>query len=133
MTKKIMMLAALVVTFAVAGAVQSNAQTANRIQFAKGKNSATVKGNTGSNGTTYVVRARSGQKITLTLAPVAGVGIKVENDGANGEQVLLREERGGTYEVYLEESGDFTIFVGSHSHKPVPFTLTVKITKMADI
>jgi hypothetical protein len=46
---------------------------------------------------------------------------------------LLREERGGTYEIGLEESGDYTIFLGSTSGASVPFTLTVKIARLADI
>lgn len=130
---KLSMLSALLITFGLMGAVQTKAQSANRIQFAKGKSSATVKGNTGSYGVTYVVKARSGQKIMLNLTPTANVGIKVETEGADGEMVLLRKERGGTYEIYLEESGDYTIFIGSTNNKPVPFTLTVKITNLADI
>ena len=127
----------LLITFAIAFvlfAIQSaTAQEPKRIQFAKGKNSAVVQGNTGNNGTTYVVRAKSGQKLVLTLTPRSGVGIKVETDGSYGQQVLLREQRGGTYEVGLEESGDYTIFLGSINSKPAPFTLTVKIVKMTDI
>ena len=114
-------------------AQESSAQEPKRIQFAKGKNSAMVQGTTGNHGTTYVVRAKSGQKLVLTLTPRSGVGIKVEMDGSYGQQVLLREERGGTYEVGLEESGDYTIFLGSTNGKSAPFTLTVKITKLADI
>ena len=117
----------------VIGFVRSSAQEPIRIQFAKGKNSAAVQGSTGTYGKTYVVRARSGQKIVLTVAPRTGVGVKVETNGSYGEQVLLREERGGTYEIGLEESGDYTIFLGSTSGKPAGFTLTVKIVKMTDI
>lgn len=108
-------------------------QEPQRIQFAKGKSSAIVKGSTGRYGTSYVVRARSGQKIVLSLTPVSGVGIKVETVGSDGQQGLLREERGGTYEVGLDGSGDYTIFIGSTSDRPVSFTLTIKITKLADI
>jgi hypothetical protein len=108
-------------------------QEPTRIQFAKGKNAATVQGSTGNYGKTYVVRARSGQKIVLTITPRTGVGVKVETNGSYGEQVLLREERGGTYEVGLEETGDYTIFLGSTNGKSAAFTLTVKIVKMTDI
>lgn len=111
----------------------ASAQEPTRIQFAKGKNSALVLGTTGKYGTSYVVRARSGQKIVLTLTPRAGVGIKVETDGSYGQQVLLREEKGGTYEVGLEETGDYTIFLGSTNGRSAAFTLTVKIVKMTDI
>lgn len=104
-----------------------------RIQFAKGKSSATVQGSTGTYGTSYVVRARSGQKISLKLRPQNGVGIRVEINGRFGQTVLLREESGGSYEVGLEESGDYTIFIGSTNGRPKTFTLTVAITKMTDI
>lgn len=131
--KKILSLALMLITFSFTCGVEIKAQASTRIRFAKGKISATVKGNTGSYGVSYVVRAKSGQKLVLNLTPASKVGIKVETDGAYGESVLLREERGGTYEVGLEESGDYTIFVGSTDNKPVSFNLTVKITKMADI
>lgn len=108
---------------------KAKAQT--RIQFAKGRNSATVRGKTGSYGVYYVVRARAGQKISLDLSPVKNVGIEVEN--ARGDDILLREESGGVYEVYLEEGGDITILVRTVSGKSVPYSLTVKITKISDI
>jgi hypothetical protein len=114
-------------------AAVQNASAQTRIQFEKGKSSATVKASTGSGGVYYVVRAKSGQKMVVTLTPASNLGIKVETDGADGQQVLLREERGGTYEVGLEESGDYSIFVGSINHRSVAFTLTVKIVKMTDI
>jgi hypothetical protein len=120
---------ALVVSFA-----QSiSAQTPKRIQFAKGKSSVVVQGVTGTTGVTYVIRAKSGQKLVLSLSPVSKLGIKVETDGNYGHQVLLREEQGGSYEVGLEESGDYTIFVGSTNNRSMSFTLTVKIAKLTDI
>lgn len=121
----------IVLAFIFAG--QAAAQAAKRIQFAKGKNSTVVRGTTGTYGTTYVIRARSGQKLVLDLRPASGVGIKVETTGTHGEMVLLREEKGGVYEVGLEESGDHTIFLGSTTNKPASFTLMVKIAKLADI
>jgi hypothetical protein len=126
-----LMMAVFVAIFALMISSAVSGQT--RIQFEKGKSSAVVKASTGTNGVYYVVRAKSGQKIVLTLTPVSNVGIKVETDGSDGQQVLLREEKGGTYEVGLEESGDYTIFIGSINHKAVAFTLTVKITKMTDV
>lgn len=129
--KKIICVSLMLMTFAFFSGVEANAQT--RIQFAKGKNSATVKGSTGSYGITYVVSAKSGQKLVLSLVPTAQVGIKVETESVDGHLVLFRGERGGTYEVGAEESGDYTIFIGSTNNKPVPFTLTVKIKKMTDI
>jgi hypothetical protein len=108
-----------------------NAQGARRIQFAKGRSSATVRGNTGATGVYYDLRVRGGQKMSLYLSPASKVGIKIETAG--GREVLLREERGGSYELYFEESGDISIFVGSTSGRPVLFSLTVAIKKMADV
>jgi hypothetical protein len=121
-------MAMLVVLFNVG---TSSAQ--KRIQFAKGATSATVHGLTGEYGTTYVIRARSGQKLIISLAPTKGLGIKVETNGRFGQTVLLREGSGGHYEVGLEESGDYTIFIGSTNGKSTTFTLTVATGKLAEI
>jgi hypothetical protein len=130
---KITHLALILMGILVVFGARANAQTPKRIEFVKGKSSATFKGNTGNYGVTYIIRAKSGQKLILNLTPAKQIGIKVETDGTNGEMVLLREERGGTYQIGLEESGDYTIFIGSTNHKPIPFTLTVKVGKMRDI
>ena len=111
----------------------ASAQAEKRIAFARGKSAATVKGNTGGSGVFYVIRAKRGQMLTIDLGPAAKVGVKVETNGRYGHSTLLREERGGRFEVGLEEAGDYTIFVGSLSGKPVPFTLTVGVRKLADI
>jgi hypothetical protein len=120
---------ALVVSFAYS----LSAQTPKRIQFARGKSSAVVQGVTGTTGVSYVIRAKSGEKLVLELKPLTKVGIKVETDGTYGHQILLREENGGIYEVGLEENGDYTIFIGSTNNRSISFTLTVKVTKLADI
>lgn len=123
----------MLITATLIGVIHANAQTPKRIRFAKGKNSAVVKGMTGGYGITYVVGARSGQKLVLNLTPESVVGIKVETVGKYGEMVLLSEQSGGTYEVGIEETGDYTIFIGSLGRNPVSFTLTLKITKLTDI
>jgi hypothetical protein len=130
-SKTVLTLIALSFVFICAGL--SIGQTPKRIEFAKGKSSTVVKGSTGSSGVSYVVRARSGQKLVLDLSPVSNIGIKVETTGADGDMVLLREEKGGVYEIGLEASGDYTIFIGSIDHRPVSFSLGIKITKLADI
>ena len=129
--KKIIVWTLLVATFLCLNGGDALAQTAQRIRFAKGSSSATVKGRTGGYGVAYVVRARGGQKLALNLAPARGVGIKVTS--ADGTEVLLREEHGGFFEIGLEESGDVTIFLGSTAGREAAFTLTVKITNMTDI
>jgi hypothetical protein len=128
-----MIIAMLAVVFAIGLSIEASAQQPTRIRFAKGAHSAVIKATTGTHGTTYVLRARSGQKLVLELTPKSTLGIKVETVGRFGEMVLLREEQGGHFEVGLEESGDYTIFIGSTSGKSVSFTLTVAIKKLADI
>lgn len=123
----------LMLVVGVAANLSLHAQATRRIQFPKGKSSTVVKASTGTTGVTYVLRARSGQKIVIDLSPAASVGVKVETDGRYGQQVLLRGEAGGHYEIGLEESGDYTIFVGSTTGKPVQFTLKVGVTRLADI
>lgn len=122
-----------IVALALITAVAMPAQTERRVQFPKGKSSAILKGSTGTSGVTYVLRARSGQKIVLDLTPTKGVGIKVETNGRYGQMVLLREEGGGHYEVGLEETDDYTIFVGSTGGRSVPFVLKVGVTRLTDI
>lgn len=130
--KKIANILLVLVAIAIIGG-NATAQIQKRIQFVKGKSSAVVRGTTGEYGCIYVVRARSGQKLVLDLSPVAKVGIKVEFDGSYGETVLLREEKGGHYEIGLDESGDYTIFVGSINNIPIRFSLTVRISRLTDI
>jgi hypothetical protein len=130
--KKVISLFLLLVALVFSNGFAANAQTVKRIQFAKGKSSATVRGITGSYGIYYNLRVKGGQKMALSLSPAKGVGIKVER-GGGAEEVLLREDRGGFYEVYFEEGGEISIFVGSTGARSVPYTLTVKITRMTDI
>jgi len=132
MAKKMTAVFILITSMTIIG-VQAKAQTPKRIQFAKGQSSTSVKGTTGNYGVSYVVRAKSGQKLVLKLTPISGLGIKVETEGTEGQRVLLREEKGGTYEIGLDESGDYTIFIGSTTGRPISFTLTIKIAKLADI
>ena len=122
-----------IVLITALSAVAAFGQSETRIQFAKGKSSATVKGNSGSTGVYYVIRAKQGHMLLLDVSPASKVGIKVESNGRYGHNVLLREEKGGHFEVGLEEAGDYTIFIGSLNGRPVPFTLTVGIRKMTDI
>jgi hypothetical protein len=129
--KKFISLFLLLAALVFSNGFEANAQTVKRIEFAKGKSSATVRDNTGSTGVYYDLRVKGGQKMVLNLSPASKVGIKVEASG--GGEVLLREERGGYYELYFEEGKNVSIFVGSLNGKPVPFTLTVKITRMTDI
>jgi hypothetical protein len=133
MKRRIFRFGSAVLVTALACGPLVNAQTPTRIQFAKGRSSTVIKGNTGQFGTTFVLRARSGQKLVIDISPASGVGVKVETEGRFGHGVLLREEKGGRYEVGLEETGDYSIFIGSLGGQPTPFTLTVQVKKLADV
>lgn len=105
-------------------------QTPKRIQLTAVGNpatskTATIKGKTGRNGVYYVVSLTQSQIFTVKLSPIAKLGIKVEIDGADGPQVIIRREKGGTYTHELSETGDYTIFIGSTDHKSRAFTLKV--------
>ena len=71
MFKKLLILWAVV--FVLFGIQKASAQTPKRIQFAKGKNSVMVKGVTGTSGVYFVVGAKSGQKLVLTLTPTSKI------------------------------------------------------------
>ena len=129
--KKVISLFLLTVTLFFANGFEANAQIGKRIQFAKGKSSATVRGMTEKYGSYYNLRVKSGQKLLLNLSPARGVGIRVER--ADGSELFLRQEHGGIHEVYFEEGGEISILLGSINGKSVPYTLTVKITRMTDI
>lgn len=129
--KKVISLFLLIATLAFSNALEANAQTAKRIEFPRGRSWTTVRGTTGKYGVYYNLRVKSGQKMTVSLTPARGIGIKIERDG--GVEVLLRAERGGEHTVYFEDGGEISIFVGSTSGKSVPFALTVNIARMTDI
>ena len=133
MKKRLHQMAFAAAAFVFGSGLLANAQVPKRIQFKKGRSSAVVKGTVTKYGASFVLRAASGQKLILDVSPVSGVGIKVETIGRYGEMVLLRTERGGRYEVGLEEAGDYTIVIGPLGNNPVTFTLTVQVKQLADI
>jgi|KBSSwiStaDraftv2_1062776.scaffolds.fasta_scaffold48463_2 hypothetical protein len=127
----------LFITLALAAGLlfvqNASAQAPVRIKPPKGVTPVVVNGVTGTEGATYVIKAKGGQNMTLNLTPASGAGIKVEADRSYGHVVLLKDKKGGTYKVGIEESGDCTIFIGATKRKSVPFTLSVRFTKLADI
>lgn len=115
--------------FVLVAALSAFAQTATRIQFAKGTNSAVLKGKTRSHGVTYIVKGKAGQKVTLALEPTTNINVGVQTTLKSEEEgnELSLEETSDGYEVSLPDSCDYRIIIGSDSEQPVPFTLTVKI------
>lgn len=109
----------------------TNAQETKRIQFAKGKSSATLTGTLKANNQIYYeVGVRKGQKLTVTFKSNAGnnAGITVFAPNPDGEEKLLWGADGAgnnTYEFELEYNGDYGIQVGST--RACNYTLTVSI------
>ena len=105
------------------------AQTATRIQFAKGTNSAVLKGKTRSHGVAYVLKAKAGQTLILTLTPDSDINIGVQTtlkSEEEGNELPLNKTSDG-YELSVPDSCDYKIIIGSDSEQPISFTLTVKI------
>lgn len=98
----------------VASIGASQKSQATRIRFRRGRNSATVKGAIvrGSTGDEYIVGARAGQRLTLSITSLEKNAVfdlyKVRPEEPT-EIVLEKQSWSGV----LEEDGDYLIRVGS--------------------
>lgn len=95
----------------------SLAQT-SRIRFARGANSATVRGTIrpGTGVRKYVLRASRGQTLTATLS------------SGNGKCDFTQGEYEDTqYSQQIERNGDVTFSIDNHGSRATTFTLTVSI------
>lgn len=96
-------------------AVDLTAQT--RINFRRGRNSATVTGTLAAGATKgFVLRARAGQVLTGTLSST--------NGKADFTQGNLHDTQ---YTQTVEEDGDVYISVDNHGSRATKFTLTISI------
>ena len=119
----------LLITFILASVNIIQAQTDKRIQFAKGKNSATVKGvfTKPNSGESYLLGVKARQKLTVNFEPDSGAAmpvVQVSTPGKNGKTVL--DESFGEFEIDLETSGEYTIFVGCAKRCRYSLTVTIE-------
>lgn len=109
-----LLLLTLILVFSAADLL---AQSATRVRFARGRNSATLTGTLAANGGSrgYVLKAQSGQVLTATLS------------SANGKVDFMQGARHDTqYTRTIERDGDVYISVDNHGRR-TGYTLTISI------
>jgi hypothetical protein len=93
-------------------ATVAEAQTAKpeRVQFAKGKSSKTIKGTIkGDQSRLFVVNLRAGQSLTVKLVPSnASTYFNVKAPGAQ-QAMFIGSTSGNTMKEVIPSSGDYTI------------------------
>ena len=135
MTKFFELLSAAVlgVTLVVAGATPAVAQSRQRISFAKGNDNAAVKGTIkGSEYRDYVLRARKGQDLSVSLITDGNAYFNILPPGSMGEAIYNGSTSGANTTVKLPQDGDYTIRVylmgaAKSGKKSVPYTVSVAI------
>jgi hypothetical protein len=94
-------------------AVPAAAQQKVPVQFAKGASSATVKGKlSGDQYRDYLVNARAGQAMTVTLAnPDGRAFFNVLPPGSSGEAVFIGSSEGNSFKGPVPGNGATTVRV----------------------
>jgi hypothetical protein len=96
----------------------SEASAQARIQFARGRTSATVSGTIKrSAGRTFVLRAKNGQFLSANVSS--------RNDCVNFNN-------GATSTSFVTRSGDNVLYVSNRCRNALPFTITVSINYGTD-
>ncbi|MEP6901386.1 MAG: hypothetical protein ABJA66_06520 [Actinomycetota bacterium] len=116
MLKKIGLKFFILMMVGVMSVTDLSAQT--RVRFARGSNSATIRGTIrpGSAVRTYVLRASSGQTLSATLS--SGNGKCDFTQGAYHDT---------QYSQQIESNGDVTFSIDNHGSRATTFTLTISI------
>lgn len=97
-------------------------QSTKRVKFQRGRSSAIVKGNvSGSGKLIYIVEARKGQKMSLSITKGAGFRLSSPMGPLEGGKIVSKSQQD------LDESGDYEIEVSSLSNSPKSFTLEIVI------
>lgn len=118
-----MLLAAILILPAV---VVCEAQSpARRVSFAHGKSSAMVSDSVPPNHVnSYVLHIRKGQKISARVTSTNG---KVDLDGDNIGGGQFDEPGTTTFNVPVDETGDYNVYVRNRGKAATRFTLTVTV------
>lgn len=112
----IILLASGSITFA-----QSNE---DRIRFAAGKSSATVSNSLSAGAVrTFVLYVKKGQIIS---AKVVSAG-RVDLDGANISAGQFEEPGNKSFNVRIDQTGDYQVYVRNRGKTATRFTLTVTV------
>jgi hypothetical protein len=105
---------ATAVSLMVVGSVSSQAQTSARINFARGASDATVQGTiTGRQYRDYLVTARAGQFITVSMSQLSGSPyFNIMPPGSTGEAIFIGSSEGNNaVNVELPSTGTYRIRV----------------------
>ena len=95
-----------------------------KLRFAKGRSSTTVKGVLGSEERkSYIVAAKGGQKMTLTLRAFGGTVIVTDGEGKNVEMPEYKQTMNYTF----SKTGDVTITVYKAGGGATEYSLRVAI------
>lgn len=119
---RMLLAAALMLSAVVVCEAQSPAR---RVSFARGKSSATVSDSVPPNHVnSYVLHIKKGQKISARVTSANG---KVDLDGDNIGAGQFEESGNTTFNVPVDETGDYNIYVRNRGKAATRFTLTVTI------
>jgi hypothetical protein len=124
---------ALGTALVIAGVTPAAAQSRQRISFAKGNDNAAVKGSiTGHEYRDYVLRARKGQNLSVSLITDGSAYFNILPPGSTGEAIYNGSTSGADTTVKLPKDGDYTIRVylmgaAKSGKKSVPYTVSVTI------
>jgi hypothetical protein len=114
----------LVAVFLLISAMSLAVFPQTRIRIAKGRSSATVTGFLGAEERkSYVVGARRGQKMTLTLRAFGGTVIVTDSDGNSVEMPESKQ----TMNYIFSETGDVTVTVYKQGGGSTEYSLKVAI------
>lgn len=113
-----------IVTLLLIGLLCSNeiTQQTKRIKFQRGRSSAIAKGTiSGSGQRTYVVEAKKGQSMRLSITRGAGFRLSSPEGPLEGGKIVSKSQQ------ELSESGNYEIEVSSLSSRTVVYALEIVI------
>lgn len=119
---RVLLAAALMLPAVVVCEAQSPAR---RVSFARGKSSATVSdGVPPGHVNSYVLHIRKGQKVS---ARVTSANDRVDLDGDNIGAGQFEESGATTFNVTVDETGDYHVYVRNRGKAATRFTLTITV------
>ncbi len=124
---------ALLATLSLGLALPPATQAGERIQFARGNDNAAVEGSvTGSHHRDYILGARAGQTMSVSLITKGNAHFNILPPGSHDVAIYNGSINGENASVRLPSNGDSTIRVYLMGHdkdsgRTVPYTLSVAI------
>lgn len=121
---RLKILAAVIIIFVVNGFLFAQTDE-ERIKFARGKSSATVSNTLPAEQVrVYVLFVKKGQRIQVK---VSSANSKVDVDGANISAGEFEESGNKSFDVPIDATGDYRIYVRNTGKTAARFTLSVTV------